>query len=551
MDRIGKYELQRFLGEGGFGRVYEAFDPALERRVAIKTCHRRGEEGEEDRERFLREARIAAKLDHENITKIFDLGYDEEHDVEYVVQEYLAGQDLQQMIHTRAAVPHAVRVHYLCQIAAGLEHAHRHHVVHRDVKPTNIRVLPDHRIKILDFGIAKEMVGDARGDLTGTGVTMGTLAYSAPEQIYSSRRADARADIFSFGVVAYELLAYEHPFPGGNLVHKIQHAEPRPLREHWPECPSGLVRLVHACLRKRRQERYQSFTGLRPVLLSQAAQFTEELDAFLRDAPRLTSLSALVHERDVMPTHSMDRRYTTGRKLPPPPASPAPYSPSLEAPSPDVHGREELPPPPALDDPISAAPVSHGTAIAAALPPPAPPGRAPVVDVVSPVSANRLPRGLLLVSLAVVVLTFVGLTWRSSTRTNASPPVQDATAAAAPGAGAAEAAVTPELPRLRLTLAVVEAGVQLRAVPPARPLAAKMERYQIFRQPAWSFGERQYIAGRPSAPLTWVDERDLVPGTLYRYYVEVVSPERQPLARSSAVEIAFEESFSQLPEPES
>lgn len=519
MDRIGKYELQRFLGEGGFGRVYEAFDPALERRVAIKTCRRSGEEGEEDRERFLREARIAAKLDHENITKIFDLGYDEEHEVEYVVQEYLAGQDLQQMIHTRAAVPHAVRIHYLCQIAAGLEHAHRHHVVHRDVKPTNIRVLPDHRIKILDFGIAKEMAGDARGDLTGTGVTMGTLAYSAPEQIYSSRRADARADIFSFGVVAYELLAYKHPFPGGNLVHKIQHTEPLPLRDHWPECPSGLVQLVHSCLRKRRQERYQSFTGLRPVLLSQAAHFADELEAFLRDAPRLTSLSALVHERDVMPTHSMDRRYTTGRKLPPPPetpGSPLPISPLPDAHAPDAHAREELPPPPA------------------------PPRLDPASDVAPPISGYRLPRGLLLASLVVVVLTVAGLTWHSVTRTNASPPVQDATGAAATGAATAEAAVVPELPRLRLTLEVVEAGVQLRAVPPARPLAAKMERYQVFRQPAWSFGERQYIAGRPSAPLTWIDDRDLVPGNLYRYHVEVVSPERQPLARSSAVEVVYE-----------
>src|SRR5215470_4791696 len=196
-DKFGKYEVVRQLASGGFGSVFEARDPVIERAVAIKTCH---VQDEEVRARFLQEARLAGNLHHRNLTTIYDIGA--EGDVLYLVCEFLPGEDLDAFIGRRDQ-PLIEKVEILIGVAYGLAHAHDQGVIHRDIKPSNIRILPDRTVKIMDFGIAKSMY--AERTLTRTGLTLGTTAYLAPEQV-RGEPVDRRTDIFSFGVLAYELL---------------------------------------------------------------------------------------------------------------------------------------------------------------------------------------------------------------------------------------------------------------------------------------------------------------------------------------------------------
>lgn len=245
MDKIGQYEVLGELGAGGLGVVYKARDPFLKRVVAIKICPI---ETREIRERFFREAEVAGRLEHPNITRVHSFGFHE--GIPYLVQEYLPGEDLERKIADRSALSAVERVQILLQVARGLEAAHLQGVVHRDVKPANIRVLDDGRVKLMDFGIA--MLIEADRQLTATGMTLGTVHYLQPEQI-RGESLDARADIYSFGVVAYELLSYHRPFDGDTaaaVFYRILSQTPPALAELWPECPAGLSDLVARCLAK-------------------------------------------------------------------------------------------------------------------------------------------------------------------------------------------------------------------------------------------------------------------------------------------------------------
>ncbi len=251
MDRIGKYQIVSKIGTGGFGVVYKAIDPFIKRTVAIKTCTA---EDAETRERFVREAEICGNLHHRNIVTVYEFGY--EQNIPYLVQEYLSGEDLDQKIKRREDVPLPERILWLIQIARGLAYAHARGVIHRDVKPSNVRILEDGTAKILDFGIAKLLRSSS--NLTQAGITLGTAAYLAPEQI-KSEPIDARTDLFSFGALAYELLTYERPFQAPEIpaiLYKILHSEPSPLSEKAPECPMALAEIVHRCLSKNREKRF-------------------------------------------------------------------------------------------------------------------------------------------------------------------------------------------------------------------------------------------------------------------------------------------------------
>ena len=264
---IGKYKIVGRLGEGGFGIVYEGRDPFLERRVAIKTCTA---EGEELRNRFFREAEIAGNLRHRNIVTVHNFGTRE--GVPYLVQEYLSGEDLDNLIARRAPLTVRRRLEILRDVAVGLRQAHSQGVVHRDVKPANIRLTDDNQVKIMDFGVAK--LTNVASRLTKTGMALGTAAYLPPEQI-RGKGVDHRADIFSYGVTAYELLTYGRPFDGKTisaLFFEIIHRPAPSLTERWPDCPPSLAELVSRCLAKDLKDRYASFT---PVL--------EDLDAVLRE----------------------------------------------------------------------------------------------------------------------------------------------------------------------------------------------------------------------------------------------------------------------------
>ncbi|MEM9597254.1 MAG: TonB family protein [Acidobacteriota bacterium] len=264
--RFGKYEVLEKVGEGGFGQVYRGRDPVLGREVAIKTCTSKDERL---RQRFLREAKIAAGLQHPNIVTVHDFGHggedrpDAGETMPFLVQEFLTGEDLVHKIRRREPLDLETRLDYLRQIALGLAHAHDHGVLHRDIKPGNVRVTADGRLKILDFGIARLL--DDKTGFTSEGVTLGTVGYLAPEQL-SGDPVDARSDMFSFGVLAYELMSFERPFDGptfSRVSYQLLYEEPPPLLERAPDCPPALSTLVTTCLRKRPSARFADF---RPIL---------------------------------------------------------------------------------------------------------------------------------------------------------------------------------------------------------------------------------------------------------------------------------------------
>ncbi len=242
---IGKYEIVEEIGQGGYGKVYKGFDPLIKRFVAIKTC---ASADREVRERFLREAEISGKLDHPNIVRIYDSGFEGE--VPYLVQEHLDGEDLDERIAHGDYLPFPEKLLYLIQIARGLDYAHSRGVIHRDVKPANVRVLDDGTAKIVDFGIAK--LSEAASDLTCAGMTVGTAAYIAPEQI-RGEPAEPSTDVFSFGVLAYELLTSERPFGRDTIsatFYQILNEDPPSIALHWRGCPPEAESLVAACLEK-------------------------------------------------------------------------------------------------------------------------------------------------------------------------------------------------------------------------------------------------------------------------------------------------------------
>ena len=245
MERLGKYQIVEKVGVGGFGVVYKAYDPFIKRHVAIKTC---SAEDKETRERFLREAEICGNLQHRNIVTVFEFGFESE--TPYLVQEYLSGEDLDKKIKRRDFLPMPERILWLMQIARGLEFAHSRGIVHRDIKPANIRILDDGTAKILDFGIAK--LAQQQSTLTQAGITLGTAAYLAPEQI-RGEAVDARTDVYSFGVLAYELLAFERPFAAKEiptLFYKVLNEPPPPLERLVRDCPPDLLAIVSRCLSK-------------------------------------------------------------------------------------------------------------------------------------------------------------------------------------------------------------------------------------------------------------------------------------------------------------
>ncbi len=251
METIGKYRIEERIGGGGFGEVFRAFDPMIKRHVAIKTC------ASEDRniaDRFYQEAEIGGNLHHRNITTVYDFGV---HDgLPYLVQEYLSGEDLDVKIKRRDYLPYTEKLLYLLQVARGLAYAHSKGFIHRDVKPANVRILEDGTAKIIDFGIAK--LAQQESGLTQTGMTLGTAAYLSPEQVRGDS-VDLHTDIFSFGILAYELLTYQRPFTGDQIstvIYNLLNQEPEPITAHWPGAPPGMVALVDCCLRKDASQRF-------------------------------------------------------------------------------------------------------------------------------------------------------------------------------------------------------------------------------------------------------------------------------------------------------
>jgi len=265
LDKLGKYELLDLLGEGGMGMVYRARDTAIGRIVALKVMHSRVADTPSIRDRFLREARAAGMLQHPNVVVIFDLG--EENGVPYIAMEQLRGRAFDRLLDANT-LDLTQKLRIFLQVCDGLDYAHRNGVIHRDIKPANVIVLDeDGTAKILDFGIAR--VQDA-SRLTMSGMVMGTVAYMAPEQL-RNREVDARADIFSAGVMLYEALAGRLPFEGDSTaatMMMILEDDAPPLQPFGIVRPEPLDRIVRKALEKDPDQRYQTAADLRHDVLS-------------------------------------------------------------------------------------------------------------------------------------------------------------------------------------------------------------------------------------------------------------------------------------------
>ncbi len=261
LDKIGKYEVSEQIGVGGFGAVYRGRDPFIKRTVAIKTCQ---VNDDEIKHRFFREAELAGNLHHRHITTIYDFGV--ENGIPYIVQEFLTGEDLDKKIKRGDPIPMSRKVEILMAIADGLGYAHGASIVHRDVKPANVRVLDDGTVKVMDFGIAKSL--QTESNLTQTGITLGTSAYLAPEQI-RGEPIDGRTDIFALGVLAYELLTYRKPFRGEHLstvLYKILNETPEPIDALVQDAPPSLIAAVSRAMDKVPAERYPTMEAFRKDL---------------------------------------------------------------------------------------------------------------------------------------------------------------------------------------------------------------------------------------------------------------------------------------------
>jgi serine/threonine protein kinase len=262
--RIGPYQIQEEVGRGGMGVVYAARDERLGRTVALKVLPRAFSGDARARERLAREARAAAALTHPSIATVYAL---EEIDGELLLaSELVRGVTLRQTLGS-GAVPATRGLEILLQLADALDAAHRHGIVHRDLKPENVLLTLDGRVKVVDFGIARSLEPGADGPvhLTLTGAALGTPGYMAPEQL-RGQVVDARADVFAFGVMAYELATGEHPFGGSDPASLVERlvAERSPFARTLS--PPALDTIVRRCLQADRERRFASGVELREAL---------------------------------------------------------------------------------------------------------------------------------------------------------------------------------------------------------------------------------------------------------------------------------------------
>ncbi|NBC66132.1 MAG: protein kinase [Bacteroidetes bacterium] len=256
------YEILEKIGEGGMGVVYKAQDTKLDRTVALKFLPPHLTKSKKDRKRFLREAKSAAALNHPNICTIHAV---EEHEgKDFISMEYIDGQTLRENLES-GKITFDSALEYAVQIAEALSKAHDKGIIHRDIKPGNIMIDANNQVKVMDFGLAK-MTNSA--PITQTGATVGTMAYMAPEQI-EGKQIDPRADLFSFGVVLYEMLAGERPFQGqydAALSYAIVNEEPIPIEDYFPKAPQKLIEFFDRILAKNPDKRIESAAAARNLL---------------------------------------------------------------------------------------------------------------------------------------------------------------------------------------------------------------------------------------------------------------------------------------------
>lgn len=259
---LAHYEIVRRIGAGGMGEVYEARDLRLDRKVALKILPEAFASDSRRLRRFLQEARLAAQLSHPNITHLYEI--QQEGDLHFLALEYVEGITLEARMK-QGPVPPSEALETALQASNALEAAHARGIIHRDIKPANIMLTPQRQVKILDFGLAKlEAAESVEETRTETGAILGTVQYMSPEQA-QGEEVDARSDLFSLGIVLFEMLSGRLPFSGAGakgVLNQIVTASPGPLTLPEGEAYQELAQIVQKCLRKEREERYQSAADL-------------------------------------------------------------------------------------------------------------------------------------------------------------------------------------------------------------------------------------------------------------------------------------------------
>src|SRR5262245_17388761 len=336
-EMIGKYEVVELIGRGGMGTIYKARDSVLDRSVALKVVSSL-EVTPELRVRFFREAQACARLSHPNIVTIHDMG--EDGGRLFIVMELLEGEELRQLIARRAPLELEEKLTVLRQLCDGLSYAHQKGIVHRDIKPANIFLVKNGRVKILDFGIAQIAAVATQGDLTRTGMIMGTLRYMAPEQVRG--RADHRSDIFSVAAVAYELLGGRPPFTGQDplqILEQLRTEVPPPLAEIEPSLPPELSTIVERGMQKEPDKRFPDL-----------GQMAHELELVRRkvadDAKKHPVHRQLLDPPDRYPAPPEPRNA-------PAPVAPAPVAPAVKIEEPAVKVEA---PAAKVEEPVAAVP---------------------------------------------------------------------------------------------------------------------------------------------------------------------------------------------------
>jgi predicted Ser/Thr protein kinase len=256
---VGRYEITGELGRGAMGVVYKALDPTIGRTVALKTMRLdvHGLDAQEMVRRFQNEARAAGVLNHPNIVTIYDAG--EQDGIFYIAMEFIEGTTLHELLAEKRVLATDEILQYTRQITRGLDYAHSNGIVHRDIKPANIMITANGTVKIMDFGIAK-----SGGQVTNTGQVLGTPNYMSPEQV-KGRSLDGRSDLFSMGVILYEMLTGEKPFVGQNvttIIYKIVNENPIAPRDLDVTVHPGLSAIVVKALAKAPDDRYQTGADL-------------------------------------------------------------------------------------------------------------------------------------------------------------------------------------------------------------------------------------------------------------------------------------------------
>ncbi len=284
---LGRYEIISELGQGAMGTVYKARDPMLDRIVAIKTINLTlpKEELAEYEARFYQEAKAAGGLSHRNIVTIHDIGRSDR--VAYMAMEFLEGQELRRLIQSRVPIQLGHALDIAAQVADGLQFAHDRQIIHRDIKPANIMVLNDGLVKITDFGIARMRNNEVK---TMTGMILGSPKYMSPEQV-SGKRADTRSDIFSLGVVIYEMLTGTSPFVADNIhgvMYQTMNFNPPAPKTLNPELPEILNFIIAKALAKNLDDRYENAKDLSHDLRQALSEFSGE-----SSAPRIAAAAEI------------------------------------------------------------------------------------------------------------------------------------------------------------------------------------------------------------------------------------------------------------------